>query len=196
MLGFYLTAHPLDSYNNILQKMRVQTFAEFSAAIKQGAANARLAGTVISKQERKTRTGNKMGIIVFSDSSGQFEAVLFSEMLNQYRDVLESGKSFVLTATGEERPEGIGLRIQTIQSLEEKSLQMQKALRVYVRDSGPLRMVAGHLNAKGDGLVSFIVIKEEGKREVEVALPEKYRITPEIAAALRAAPGVIDVELV
>ncbi|GGD83548.1 DNA polymerase III subunit alpha [Rhizobium anhuiense] len=196
VLGFYLTAHPLDSYNNILQKMRVQTFAEFSQAIKQGAANARLAGTVISKQERKTRTGNKMGIIVFSDSSGQFEAVLFSEMLNQYRDVLESGKSFVLTATGEERPEGIGLRIQTIQSLEEKSLQMQKALRVYVRDSGPLRMVAGHLNARGDGLVSFIVIKEEGKREVEVALPEKYRITPEIAAALRAAPGVVDVELV
>ncbi|MGO7954847.1 hypothetical protein ACC758_39915, partial [Rhizobium ruizarguesonis] len=64
VLGFYLTAHPLDSYKNILQKMRVQTFAEFSAAIKQGAANARLAGTVISKQERKTRTGNKMGIIV------------------------------------------------------------------------------------------------------------------------------------
>jgi DNA polymerase-3 subunit alpha len=137
-----------------------------------------------------------MGIIVFSDSSGQFEAVLFSEMLNQYRDVLESGKSFVLTAVGEERPEGIGLRLQTIQSLEEKSLQMQKTLRVYVRDSGPLRAVTTHLNAKGDGLVSFIVIKEEGKREVEVELAQKYRITPEIAAALRAAPGVVDVELV
>lgn len=196
VLGFYLTAHPLDSYNAILQKMRVQTFADFSAAVKQGAANGRLAGTVISKQERKTRTGNKMGIIVFSDSSGQFEVVLFSEMLNQYRDALEAGKSFVITAQADERPEGISLRLQTLQSLEEKSLQMQKALRVYVRDSGPLRAVAAHLNAKGDGLVSFIVIKEEGKREVEVALPEKYRITPEIAAALRSAPGVIDVELI
>jgi DNA polymerase-3 subunit alpha len=110
--------------------------------------------------------------------------------------MLEPGKSFVITAVGEERPEGIGLRIQTIQSLEEKSLQMQKALRVYVRDSGPLKTVAAHLNARGDGLVSFIVIKEEGKREVEVALPEKYRITPEIAAALRSAPGIVDVELV
>ncbi len=196
VLGFYLTAHPLDSYNNILQKMRVQTFADFSTAVKQGAANGRLAGTVISKQERKTRTGNKMGIIVFSDSSGQYEAVLFSEMLNQYRDVLEPGKSFVITAIGEERPEGVSLRLQTIQSLEEKSLQMQKALRVYVRDSGPLRAVAAHLNARGDGLVSFIVIKEEGKREVEVVLQDKYRITPEIAAALRAAPGIVDVELV
>ncbi|MDL2407241.1 DNA polymerase III subunit alpha [Rhizobium calliandrae] len=196
VLGFYLTAHPLDTYKNVLNKMRVQTFADFSTAVKQGASNGRLAGTVISKQERKTRTGNKMGIFVFSDASGQFEAVLFSEVLNQYRDVLEVGKSFVITAQADERPEGISLRLQTAQSLEEKSLQMQKALRVYVRDSGPLKAVAVHLNAKGDGLVSFIVIKEEGKREVEVALPEKYRITPEIAAALRTAPGVIDVELV
>jgi DNA polymerase-3 subunit alpha len=196
VLGFYLTAHPLDAYNAVLKKMRVQTFADFSAAVKQGAANARLAGTVISKQERKTRTGNKMGIFVFSDSSGQFEAVMFSEMLAQYRDVLEVGKSFVITAAAEERPEGVSLRLQTVQSLEEKSLQMQKALRVYIRDSGPLKMVAAHLNTKGDGLVSFIVIKEEGQREVEVELPNKYRITPEIAAALRSAPGIIDVELV
>ena len=73
---------------------------------------------------------------------------------------------------------------------------MQKALRVYVRDSGPLRSVATHLNTKGDGLVSFIVIKDNGQREIEVELSEKYRISPEIAAALATAPGVIDVELV
>ncbi|MDY6961615.1 MAG: hypothetical protein SV862_06925, partial [Pseudomonadota bacterium] len=81
-------------------------------------------------------------------------------------------------------------------SLEEKSVQMQKALRVFVRDSGPMRTVARHLNARGDGLVSFVVIKEDGRREIEVELTEKYRLSPEIAAALRTAPGVLDVELV
>ncbi|MHB0954277.1 MAG: DNA polymerase III subunit alpha, partial [Allorhizobium sp.] len=196
VLGFYLSAHPLDTYRSLLEKMRVQNFADFSAAVKQGATAGRLAGTVIARQERKTRTGNKMGIVTFSDSSGQFEAILFSEGLNQYRDLLEAGKSLVVTVVAEERPEGIGLRIQTAQSLEEKSLQMQKALRVYVRDSGPLKAVAAHLNTRGDGLVSFIVIKEDGKREIEVELTEKYRISPEIAAALRSAPGIIDVELV
>ncbi len=196
VLGFYLTAHPLDGYSAVLDKLRVQSFADFSAGIKHGAGNARLAGTVIAKQERKTRTGNKMGIYTFSDATGQFEAVMFSELLAQYRDLLEVGKSFVLTAAAEERPEGISLRLNSVQSLEEKSLQMQKAMRVFVRDSGPLKMVAAHLNARGDGLVSFIVIKEDGKREVEVALPNKYRISPEIAAAMRSAPGVIDVELV
>ncbi|MCL6706660.1 DNA polymerase III subunit alpha [Pseudomonas sp. R2.Fl] len=196
VLGFYLSAHPLDAYAAVLEKMRVQTFAEFSAAVKQGATAGRLAGTVTGRQERKTRTGNKMGIVTFSDASGQYEAVLFSEALNQYRDMLEAGKSLVITVQADERPEGIGLRIQTVQSLEEKSVQMQKALRIYVRDSGPLKSVAAHLNARGDGLVSFIVIKEDGRREIEVELTEKYRITPDIAAALRSAPGVIDVDLV
>ena len=196
VLGFYLSAHPLDTYAATLSKMRVQTFADFAVAVKRGATAGRLAGTVTSKQERKTRTGNKMGIVAFSDSSGQFEAVLFSEMLQQYRDLLEPGKSLVMTVQAEERPEGIGLRIQTLRSLEEEALQSQKALRVYVRDSGPLRSIAAHLNTKGDGLVSFIVIKDNGQREIEVELNERFRLSPEIAAAMRSAPGVLDVELV
>ncbi|MDB5525592.1 MAG: polymerase alpha subunit [Rhizobium sp.] len=196
VLGFYLTAHPLDTYAPLLEKLRVQTFANFANAVKQGKAPGRLAGTVTSKQERKTRTGNKMGIVAFSDSSGQFEAVMFSETLAQYRDILETGKSFVIGVEAEERPEGIGLRIQSVQSLEEKAVQMQKAMRIFLRDSGPLRHVTTHLNTRGEGLVSFIVIKDNGKKEVEVELPQKYRISPEIAAALRASPGVVDVELV
>jgi DNA polymerase-3 subunit alpha len=196
VLGFYLTAHPLDAYQAVLTKLRVQTFANFTNAVKQGKAPGRLAGTVISKQERKTRTGNKMGIVAFSDSSGQFEAVMFSETLAQYRDLLETGKSYVIGVEAEERPEGVSLRIQSVQSLEEKSVQMQKAMRIFLRDAAPLRSVATHLNQRGEGVVSFIVIKDEGKREIEVELPERFRISPEIAAAMRATPGVIDIELV
>jgi DNA polymerase-3 subunit alpha len=196
VLGFYLTAHPLDTYSATLAKLRVQNFANFSGAVKQGAVAGRLAGTMISKQERKTRTGNKMGIFVFSDASGQFETVLFSETLGQYRDVLEVGKSYVVTVAADERPEGISLRLQTAQSLEEKSVQMQKAMRIFVRDAAPLRTLASHLAVKGEGLVSFIVIKDDGKKEIEVALSERYRISPEVAAAMRASPGVVDVELV
>lgn len=196
VLGFYLSAHPLDTYAQVLAKMRVQNFAEFSAAVKAGASAGRLAGTVTSRQERKTRTGNKMGIVTFSDATGQFEAILFSEALNQYRDMLEPGKSLVITVQADERPEGIGLRIQTVQSLEEMSVQMQKALRVYVRDSSPLKTVVKHLNARGDGIVYFVVEKDDGNRTIEVELADRYRLSPEMAAALKSAPGVLDVELI
>jgi len=195
-VGFYLSAHPLDEYRDVLNRMRVQSWADFSAAVKRGANAGRLAGTVTARQERKTRTGNKMGIVQLSDASGQFEAVLFSEGLAQYRDLLESGKSVVITVQAENRPEGIGLRIQTVQSLEDEACRMQKALRLYLRSADAVRHIAPHFNTRGDGQVSLIVIKDNGQREVEIELPHRYRVSPQIASAMKAIQGVVDVELV
>src|SRR5690606_9467470 len=195
-IGFYLSAHPLDEYKDMLEKMRVQNWVEFQAAVKRGATAGRLAGTITAKQERKTRTGNKMGIINFSDTSGQFEAVLFSEALAQFRDALEVGRSVVITVAAEDRPEGVNLRIQTVSSLEDEAARMQKQMRIFVRDAAPLDVVAGQLGTRGEGQVSFIVIKPDGQGEIEIALPDRYRISPQIASAMKAVQGVVDVELV
>jgi DNA polymerase-3 subunit alpha len=196
VVGFYLSAHPLDEYKAALEKMRVQTWGEFSAAVKRGATAGRLAGTVTSKQERKTRTGNKMGVVNFSDTTGQYEAVMFSETLAQYRDLLEPGKSMVIEVSAEDRPEGVNLRIQTVRSLDDAASQVQKLLRIFMRDAAPLGMLANQLSVKGEGQVSFVLIKEDGKGEVEIGLPNRYRISPQVASALRAVPGVVEVELV
>jgi DNA polymerase-3 subunit alpha len=196
VVGFYLSAHPLDEYRAALKKMRVQTWAEFSAAVKQGATAGRLAGTVTSKQERKTRTGNKMGVVNFSDTSGQYEAVLFSEGLAQYRDVLEPGKSLVITVSAEDRPEGVNLRIQTVQSLDEAASQSQKAMRVFIRDDRPASTLQTQLTQRGDARVSIIVIQGDGQGEVEIELQDRYRISPQLASAMRAVSGVVEVELV
>ncbi len=53
-----------------------------------------------------------------------------------------------------------------------------------------------HLVRKGEGAVSFILMLEEGRREVEVSLPGRSAITPQIASALRAVKGVVQVEMV
>jgi len=196
VVGFYLSAHPLDEYKQVLEKMRVQNWADFAAAVKRGASAGRLAGTVTSKQERKTRTGNKMGVVNFSDTSGQFEAVMFSETLAQYRDFLEAGKSVVIEVGAEDRPEGVNLRIQAVRSLDDAASQVQKLLRIFVRGAAPVDSVAARLSQSGEGQVSIVVLKEEGQGEVEVALPNRYRIDPRIASAIGAVPGVVDVELV
>jgi len=196
VVGFYLSAHPLDEYKSALEKMRVQNWTDFAAAVKRGATAGRLAGTVTTKQERKTKTGNKMGVVQFSDVSGQYESVLFSEALAQYRDLLEPGKSVVITVAAEDRPEGVNLRIQTVQSLEDEASRVQKTLRIFVRDAAPLNMLSNQLTTRGEGEVSFIVLKGEAQGEIEIELPNRYRITPSIASAMRAVPGVVEVELV
>jgi DNA polymerase III subunit alpha len=195
-IGFYLSAHPLDEYRQVLDKMRVQNWSAFQAAVKKGATAGRLAGTVTSRQERKTRSGNKMGIVQLSDASGQFEAVLFSEALAQFRERLEPGRSVVITVSAEDRPEGVNLRIQTVHGLEEEAERAQRALRVYLRDAAPIHALAGQLSARGEGQVSFVVLKPEGQGEVEIQLADGYRISPQIASAMKAVKGVVDVELV
>ncbi len=65
----------------MLKRMRVQSWTEFSRAVRAGASAGRVAGTVVTRTERRTRTGSKMGIIGLSDPSGHYEAVLFSEGL-------------------------------------------------------------------------------------------------------------------
>ncbi len=90
-IGFFLSGHPLDDYATVLKRLRVQSWAEFSRAVKTGATAGKVAATVVSRMERRTKTGNKMGIIGLSDPTGHFEAVLFSEGLAQYREVLEPG---------------------------------------------------------------------------------------------------------
>ena len=62
-VGFFLSGHPLDDYAAVLKKLRVQPWAEFARAVKAGATAGRVAATVVSRIERRTRTGNKMGII-------------------------------------------------------------------------------------------------------------------------------------
>lgn len=194
--GFYLSAHPLDEYKAVLQKMRVQNWAEFSASVKNGSSAGRLAGTIIGKQERRTRTGNKMGIIQFSDATGQFEGVLFSEGLAQYRDALETGRSFIITAAAEDRPEGVSLRIATLEPLEEVASRTQKSLRIYMRDAAPLKGVMPLFGQRGEGVISLILLKQSGKLEVEIELKERYLLSPQNAAAMKAVPGIVDVELV
>ncbi len=194
-IGFYLSAHPLDEYRSLLEEMRVQMWADFAESVKQGASAGRLAGTVTSRQERKTKSGNKMGIIRFSDPTGQYEAIIFAEGLGQHREALEPGQSVVLLVAAEMREEDIGVRIQTVEALDKASSRVKKNLRVFMRNSDPADSVRRHLKSQGEGDISLILLLEQGEREVEVKLPGRYQTSPQIAGAIKAIPGVLDVEM-
>jgi DNA polymerase-3 subunit alpha len=194
-IGFYLSAHPLDAYAPMLERLRVQSWADFQAAVKRGASAGRLAGTVVQRQERRTRTGNKMGILRVSDPSGQYEAVIFSEGLNHYRDLLEPGQSVILLVNAEDKPEGVSVRIDSVEPLDAAAARLQHALRIFLRSPEPLDSIVRHLDTGGDGDVSLIVVGNGTRGEVELKLPGRYRVSPQLAGALRAVPGIVDVEL-
>src|SRR4029450_5126836 len=71
-IGFFLTGHPLADYATTLTRMRVQSWAEFARAVRAGANSGRVAGTVVARTERRTRTGSKTGIIELSDPNAHY----------------------------------------------------------------------------------------------------------------------------
>ena len=71
----------------------------------------------------------------------------------------------------------------------------QKGMRVYLRDERPIVSVQQRLQVRCEGEVSLILLLDGGDREVEVKLPGRYQATPQIAGALRAVPGVVQVEV-
>jgi len=209
-IGFFLSGHPLDDYAAALKCLRVQSWADFARAVKAGSSGGRVAGTVVARIERRTRTGSKMGIIELSDPSGHFEAVVFSEGLAQFRDVLEPGRALLLSLSAELQGDEVRARIQMAEPLDEAAAKLQKGLRVFLRDPAPIESVAKRLEgtapapatgsarsgpAKSDGEVSVILMLDQGT-EVEVKLPGRFKVSPQTAGAIKAVPGVVAVEAV
>jgi DNA polymerase III subunit alpha len=194
-VGFFLSGHPLDEYAALLQKLKVQSWTEFSRSVKSGASAGRVAATVVSRQERRTKTGNKMGIFGLSDPTGHYEAIVFAEGLQQYRDILEPGAPVLLFLTAEAQGDEIRARIASAEPLDQAASKLQKGLRVFLRDQAPIEPVAKRLDGKGDGEISM-VLQLGGGAEVEVRLPGRFKVSPQIAGAIKAVPGVLDVQLV
>jgi DNA polymerase-3 subunit alpha len=199
-VGFFLSGHPLDDYAAVLKKLRVQPWAEFARAVKAGATAGRVAATVVSRIERRTRTGSKMGILGLSDPTGHFEAVIFSEGLAEHRDLLEPGNAVLLFLSAEVQGDEVRARIQSADPLDSAAANLQKGLRVFLRDGAPLEAVAKRLetaprssHANGDGEVSVVLLLQRGT-EVEVKLPGRFKVSPQIAGAIKAVPGVVQVE--
>ena len=191
-VGFFLSGHPLDAYAAILARLRVQPWAMFVRAVKQGASAGRLAATVLDRHERRTKSGTKMGIVQLSDQSGQYEAILFQEGLNQYRDHLEKGASVLVGLQAAIEGEDVRARIVSVEPLDVAASRIGKGLRVVLRDENPLQEIARRLRGPGDGDVSLILLTGSG--EVEVRLPGKFSVSPQVAGALKTVPGIVAVE--
>ncbi|MDZ5449086.1 DNA polymerase III subunit alpha [Labrys sp. ZIDIC5] len=192
-IGFFLSGHPLDAYATALERLQVPSWAQFTQKVKQGATAGRLAATVLSRSERKTRTGSKMGVIMLSDASGQFEAVLFSEGLAQYRDLLEPGTAVLVGVQAAHEGDDVRIRIVTAERLDNATAKTQRGIKVFLQGEQALESVAKRLGQRGEGEVFLILQLDGGMREVELKLPGKFLVTPQVAGAIKAIPGVATV---
>lgn len=93
-LGLYLTGHPINQY---LPELKHYTRCRLKDIVPTERGQVvKAAGLVIASRVMITKRGSKMGIMTIDDKSGRLEAMLYSETLEKYQDLLQKDKILVL----------------------------------------------------------------------------------------------------
>jgi len=191
-IGFYLSAHPLDSYGKSLQRLDV---VPISKVLSRGqAGNFTLAGTVVSKKERISQKGSRYAFVTFSDASGSYEAMLFSETLASAADLLEPGTAVLIKATAQFEGESVKLLAQSIRGLDKMASQTSAGLQITITDDKPLAALqVAFADAKpGRGLVQIMVRTPQFETRVDLK-HKPISVTPELLHAVYSIAGIAEV---
>ena len=197
-IGFYLSAHPLDDYSKLFKSQKIEKFSELNEILKSGPKLIKISGSVLSKQERISSKGNKFAFIQFSDPSGFFEVTAFSDVLDFYNNLLQPSQNLILScqATLEENQPKLLLRkvekiSDVLNSLEDLGI------RIFIDDHNAVTFLKEQLEILNNenlkkSPIKIVVISKEF--DVELDLPNSYRITNDVINSINHIPGVLQVE--
>ena len=197
-IGFYLSAHPLDDYSKLFKSQKIEKFSELNEILKSGPKLIKISGSVLSKQERISSKGNKFAFIQFSDPSGFFEVTAFSDILDLYNNLLQPSQNLILScqATLEENQPKLLLRkvekiSDVLNSLEDLGI------RIFIDDHNAVTFLKEQLEILNNenlkkSPIKIVVISKEF--DVELDLPNSYRINNDVINSINHIPGVLQVE--
>jgi DNA polymerase-3 subunit alpha len=185
-LGFYLSAHPLDTYKDLLPSMNVVGSGQFMERATPQNQSISVAGIILSKQERSTKTGQKFAFVTLTDLDGVFDVAFFSETYTAVRDKLISGQAVYITANlkadGDENYRLVGQSLEPLDKhseLPEFTLTLRRDINV--------KNLSDYMNRlpKGKTKVSFKVPVADSENHVLcIKFSKGFSITPEHKEAL------------
>lgn len=194
-IGFYLSAHPLDRFDTVLERLRVVPSSEIKETVDiSGSSYMKVAAIVSDVRERVSQKGKKYAHISASDKHGTFEAICFSDVLAAYRDKLKSGVPLLLSITADKKNDDNQLRL-TVHSVECLSDAMSKtvsALLIEADDADVIENIRRVLEKASSGEGKIYLTVPVRHYEVEIELPGGYLFTPQLLDTLQHIPGLIE----
>jgi DNA polymerase-3 subunit alpha len=204
-IGFYLSAHPLDAYQNTLRRIGAVSSGELVQKVVDGVSRVKLGGIVTAKQERTSARGNRFAFVQLSDTGGAYEVVVFSELLASARDQLEAGAPVLVTAEARLDGEQLRLTAQAIEPLEAASRHIATELTISLEPGAlegggsAIQELKALIESQGRGPAKVRLVvpvpgtNGHGDREAEILLHTRVAVSPAGIAAIRALKGVADI---
>ncbi|HEY1097225.1 MAG TPA: DNA polymerase III subunit alpha [Alphaproteobacteria bacterium] len=164
-VGFYLTAHPLDTYADWLKEKK---FLNFQQLLKAGVPipSVKMAGVVLKRQERRSERG-RYAFVTFSDSTGVFDVAVYTEPLMQFRPILETGNILAMQMEVSWREEEPRLILRHASLLDTSMTSSVNHLQLRV---GAINVKEGEVDRRLDQIASFFTRCSAGPVKVDMTL--------------------------
>src|ERR1043166_624134 len=137
--------------------------------------------TTITKNGRNA--GSKLAILTFEDLTGNIEAVVYSEELEKFRDLIGPDALVFLIGKVDKRRENASLRVSEVIALEDGPARLAEAVIVNLRavglDPGMLERLKDVCRAHRGDRKLFIRVKSPGELVTLVRCDEGLGIRPD-----------------
>ena len=197
-IGFYLSAHPLDSYRDGMEKLGVKSCSEVFRNIQVGdVIRAKLAGCVNGFKKKISQKGNRFAFLELSDASGSFEGIVFSETLQRSEEMINSGLPLLASVTIERQAEEGNPRvmISNIETLDKAIADVASAIIINISNIAAVRPVKEILSRDKKGLNKVYIKPDNDEWDITIELQGGYAFSSgNIISQLRSVPGVSSVK--
>ncbi|WP_336760837.1 DNA polymerase III subunit alpha [Paenibacillus sp. USHLN196] len=123
LLGLYLSGHPLDDYEDVLESSGADRIMELTEAADDTMTVA--AGMVVSVKSITTKQGKAMAFMELEDQIERCEVVLFPEVWRRSQQHVGKGELLVVRAKVQQQDEGFKLLAEEVAPLSPAALEQQ-----------------------------------------------------------------------
>jgi DNA polymerase III subunit alpha len=94
VLGFYLSSHPIEEFLEVVNSYKRNSIA--SALLKTEANVTKVAGLIEAVRVIKTKKGEQMAFLKFSDETGELEVTVFPKQYRDFYNLFQVGQLLLL----------------------------------------------------------------------------------------------------
>ena len=201
-VGFYLSAHPLDTMAKQLERLGVVSSGDVVKRLNEmPTSRFRMAGIVLKKQERVSAKGNRFAFVQVSDGDGVYEAMMFSDTLAASRDMLVAGQGVLMNVDVDKQNEDeIRYLAQKVELLDPYVEDVTKVIQITVDQPGAISKIREMLDGGTDEdddfekKIKLLARLNDQDQEAIIELPGSWPLSKKTRHRLRHIDGVANIQ--
>ena len=177
-LGFYISGHPLNRYQPLLEKYT--NYNALNIADAPDGSLVRIGGIVTQIKTIQTRKGDLMAFVSIEDMQGSTEVTVFSSAFASYSDLLFEDNLILIRGRAQKDEQTVKILAETMIPLEKAeelwTASIHIRLDVSRTDRRVLQQLQTILNDHRGSCPGYLHLTDPRRTETIVALPDSLKL--------------------